>query len=338
MRAGRKPSDPRAYRVDSLGCRSTAPALSPGPCSHACERPACPHRGPRARLRSPRPRHGPNIVVLMTDDQTLDSMRVMPKSRDADRRPGRHLHQQLRQLLALLPVALDDLHRPVRPQPRRARQQAARRRLHPPRHLQLRCPLWLQRAGYRTMHVGKFLNGYGSDAPPSGPARVQRLARDGRPVDLQATTATRSTRTALRCATHPGDYSTDFIAAAADELIAAAAPAQAAVLHVGRVPRRRTAAGRATRTTRPASRRRRPRPKLQQRVRRAAPAQPATFNEADMSDKPHAIRRPPADRRRRRRADPGGLPAASSRRCWRSTTPSPRSSPRCARAASSTTR
>jgi arylsulfatase A-like enzyme len=30
-------------------------------------------------------------------------------------------------------------------------------------------PLWLQAAGYRTMHVGKFLNGYGRDAPPTVP-------------------------------------------------------------------------------------------------------------------------------------------------------------------------
>ena len=48
---------------------------------------------------------------------------------DADRRPGRHVRQQLRLVLALLPVALDLPHRPVRAQPRRLGQHGAERRL-----------------------------------------------------------------------------------------------------------------------------------------------------------------------------------------------------------------
>ena len=31
-------------------------------------------------------------------------------------------------------------------------------------------PVWLRRAGYRTIHVGKFLNGYENVVPPGRPA------------------------------------------------------------------------------------------------------------------------------------------------------------------------
>ena len=200
----------------------------------------------------------PNILVLETDDQTLDSMALHAEDAGADRRPGRDLHAQLRQLLALLPVALDALHRPVRPQPRRAVQQAADGRVHAPRHVELAAAL---ASGGRLSH----------DARGQVPQRLRarRAARRSRPGSTTgtasstprptATTATRSTRTAsLR--THPGVYSTDFVTQRARDLIAAASPAARALVHVGRLPRAPLRAARASPTTRAASRRRRSRP------------------------------------------------------------------------------
>ena len=72
---------------------------------------------------------------------------MMPTVNELDRRQGRHVRQQLHQLAALLPVAGDLLHRPVRAQPRRARQPAARRRLRPASTTPRRSPTWLQAAG-----------------------------------------------------------------------------------------------------------------------------------------------------------------------------------------------
>ncbi len=64
--------------------------------------------------------------------------------------------------------------RPLRPQRGRPRQRRARRRLHglpqsPGWHHNI--ATWLQGAGYRTIHIGKFLNGYG-EAPYSTAAEV----------------------------------------------------------------------------------------------------------------------------------------------------------------------
>ena len=78
----------------------------------------------------------PNVIVVMTDDQTQASLALMPHGPVGARRARRHLRQQLHQLAALLPLARDLLHRPVRAQPRRARQRAARRGLRPLRRRQ----------------------------------------------------------------------------------------------------------------------------------------------------------------------------------------------------------
>ena len=45
-------------------------------------------------------------------------------------------------------------------------------------------PVWLQRAGYETAHVGKYLNGYGTRRPARGAARLGRVARRDRSHDL----------------------------------------------------------------------------------------------------------------------------------------------------------
>ena len=73
----------------------------------------------------------PNVVVIETDDQTRRVDAGDEQRQLADRRPGGDVQEQLRQLLALLPVARHLPHRPVRAQPRRARQPAAERRLRP---------------------------------------------------------------------------------------------------------------------------------------------------------------------------------------------------------------
>jgi N-acetylglucosamine-6-sulfatase len=88
-------------------------------------------------------------------------------------------------------------------------------------------PVWLQRAGYRTMHVGRYLNGYeyahgippGWDewhgSPHSGAFNYARwrVNENGALVTYPD-------------ARHPGEYLTDFHARRASELIESAAPGE----------------------------------------------------------------------------------------------------------------
>ena len=46
-------------------------------------------------------------------------------------------------------------------------------------------PVWLQRAGYHTAHLGKFLNGYGDQEPADVAAGLERLARHRRLLHVQ---------------------------------------------------------------------------------------------------------------------------------------------------------
>ncbi len=59
----------------------------------------------------------PNVVVIESDDQTVESMRVMNRVNSLIGDKGATFQQQLRQLFALLPVARHLPHRPVRAQP-----------------------------------------------------------------------------------------------------------------------------------------------------------------------------------------------------------------------------
>ena len=76
-------------------------------------------------------------------------------------RPPRHdVHQQRRQLPALLPLAGHLLHGRVRAQPRflwNNYPEGGYYRFDGSEAL----PVWLHRAGYETIHIGKYLNEYG---------------------------------------------------------------------------------------------------------------------------------------------------------------------------------
>jgi N-acetylglucosamine-6-sulfatase len=112
---------------------------------------------------------GPNVVVVMTDDQRYDDMRTLPRVRHLIGDAGVTFTRSY----ASYPVCC----------PARATfftgQYAQNHRV---RCLYPWCgggygrlnqreylPVWLQRAGYVTAHIGKFLNGYGKERPPDKP-------------------------------------------------------------------------------------------------------------------------------------------------------------------------
>jgi N-acetylglucosamine-6-sulfatase len=106
----------------------------------------------------------PNVVVVMTDDQTVESLRVMPRTERvlADR------GVEFASNFVTNPICC----------PSRATFLTGQ---YPHNHGVFRngapnggyatldgsqtLPVWLQRAGYHTAHIGKYLNGYGRTAP-----------------------------------------------------------------------------------------------------------------------------------------------------------------------------
>jgi N-acetylglucosamine-6-sulfatase len=171
----------------------------------------------------------PNIVVLMTDDQTLASMSVMPKTTRllGDRGTtftrsfvGYSLCCPSRATLFTGQYAHN--HGVLSNQ----LPSGGYTRLDKSNWL----PLWLQAAGYRTMHVGKFLNGYGRDAPPTEvPPGWNDWHATVDPSTYSFYGYTVNENGVLRtygAASEPEFYSTDFFARRADELIAGAAPSR----------------------------------------------------------------------------------------------------------------
>ena len=108
----------------------------------------------------------PNVVVIMTDDQTVESMRAMPAVRSALAASGTSFERAFVSSALCCPSRATFFsgqyahnHGVLGNRP----PEGGYARLDTSEWL----PVWLQRAGYRTLHVGKFLNRYGQDNPPT---------------------------------------------------------------------------------------------------------------------------------------------------------------------------
>jgi arylsulfatase A-like enzyme len=130
----------------------------------------------------------PNIVVVMTDDQALDTMRAMPRTRYLIGRKGVSYRNSVVSFPLCCPSRATFLtgqyahnHRVLDNGGPRGGYEAL--------DAEHTLPVWLARAGYRTAFVGKFLNGYGEgsrerEVPPGWsdwyglPSRAKRRAFD----------------------------------------------------------------------------------------------------------------------------------------------------------------
>ncbi|MEA2420040.1 MAG: N-acetylglucosamine-6-sulfatase [Thermoleophilaceae bacterium] len=165
----------------------------------------------------------PNVLVLMTDDQTLDSMSVMPKTRELIGERGTTFTRSFVNYSLCCPsrsTLYTGQYAHNHGVLSNTLPSGGFTRLDTTNWL----PLWLQAAGYRTMHVGKFLNGYGRDAPPTVPPGFNDWNGTVDPSTYSYYGFTVDENGTLR--TYPGVYSTDFVTTRANELIAAAAPSQ----------------------------------------------------------------------------------------------------------------
>jgi N-acetylglucosamine-6-sulfatase len=233
----------------------------------------------------------PNVIVLMTDDQTLESLRVM---RNVDRllaREGATLTQSVVSLALCCPSRATFLtgqyahnHRVLS----NVAPKGGYRRLDHSTTL----PVWLRRGGYYTAHVGKHLNGYGLTRPREVPPGWSEWYGTVDPSTFRYWGFTVNENGKLVRYTRRNDHQTDVVARRAEDVIRRRAPKrQPFFLYVGFVaphsggprelddpPSRKTPA---------------PAPRHRDRFLFEPLPSPPSFNEADVHDKPFTVRRRP---------------------------------------------
>jgi arylsulfatase A-like enzyme len=230
----------------------------------------------------------PNLVLVLTDDQTLESLRVMPQTQQLIGDAGTTFSNAFvsfplccpsRATLLTGQYAHNHGVRGNNPPGGGAGALDARETL----------PVWLQRAGYYTAHVGKYLNGYGEVVPPTVPPGWSRWLALVDPTTYLFYDYTLSDDGRL---VHRGnaedDYQTDVLAAAAEAVIrdrAGRGPFFLSVAPVAPHLERSDAGGQGV-PPRPAPRH------AGSFADEPLPAK-ASFDEADVSDKPGSVRRLP---------------------------------------------
>jgi N-acetylglucosamine-6-sulfatase len=230
----------------------------------------------------------PNVVVLMTDDQTLASMSSMPQTNALLAAPGTVFEQTTSTFPLCCPsraTALTGQYSHNHQIVHNIGDFGGHRRLSHANTL----PAWLQSAGYRTMHVGRYLNGYEySDGVPPGwddwhgaPHSTAfnyyrwRVNENGSLVQYPVDE-------------HPGEYLTDYHGRRASELIEGAAPGDKPFyLQVWFVAPHR--AGPRDPDDPPRIGTPSPAPRHRDMYAATPMPRPLNFDEADVSDKPQLV-------------------------------------------------
>src|SRR5262245_16038889 len=129
---------------------------------------------PSVRTPAPAPvsESRPNVLVIMTDDQTVEDMRVLPKTRALLAAKGTSFANSFVAYPLCCPSRSTFLTGQY------AHNHGVLGNVAPAGGYQRldhsnTLPVWLQEAGYFTAHLGKYLNDYGVDspAPPAGWSR-----------------------------------------------------------------------------------------------------------------------------------------------------------------------
>ena len=120
--------------------------------------------GSADQARSASPAKRPNVVVLMTDDQTVEEMRVMPNVQSLIGAQGVTFDNSFVSYSLCCPsrsTFLTGQYAHNHGVWGNAPPTGGYYKLDSTNTL----PVWLQRAGYQTIHLGKYLNGYGTRNP-----------------------------------------------------------------------------------------------------------------------------------------------------------------------------
>jgi N-acetylglucosamine-6-sulfatase len=233
----------------------------------------------------------PNVLVLMTDDQTVESLRVMSNVNSLIAARGTSFTNSF----ASFPLCCPSRATYVTGQyghnhtiMGNAAPTGGYDKLAPTHSNTL--PAWLRQAGYQTIHVGKYLNGYGRARPLEVPAGWSEWYGSTDPSTYRFYNYTLNENGRLvTYGTGAANYQTDVYARKAVDIIRRHAPsAQPLFLSVAFLAPHsggpRDADDPANQAT-PS-----PAPRHRNRFASEALPTPPSFNEADVSDKPAAIR------------------------------------------------
>ncbi len=241
---------------------------------------------PRAAEAQPSP--PPNILVIMTDDQTLADMRVLPKTQALLGEQGTTFANSFVSYPLCCPSRSTFLTGQLAHNHRVWQNSGPRggyQRLDHSNTL----PVWLQEAGYYTVHIGKYLNNYGVDSPepPPGWSRWFGLIDPSTYKMFDYTVSVDGVP--VHHGTNSREYQTDVLGREAERVLrlhAETGLGQPFFMTVAPIAPHLERINGAQVAPRPA-----PRHKGQFR-REPFPAKPS-FNEADVTDKPAHIRRLP---------------------------------------------
>jgi N-acetylglucosamine-6-sulfatase len=238
--------------------------------------------------QAPQPR--PNIVVVMSDDQTAESMRVMTQVNTLLGRAGATFSNSFASFPLCCPSRATFLsgqyghnHTVMGNRPPQGGYEKWRT------SESNSLPVWLRAAGYHTVHIGKYLNGYGREAPTHVPAGWSEWLGSIDPSTYRFYDYTLNENGRLtRYGSAPQEYQADVYTAKAVDAVRRLAPrAQPFFLSVAYLAPhsggpREPGDPRNLATPVPA-------PRHKGRFASEPLPTPPSFNEADVSDKPRTI-------------------------------------------------
>jgi N-acetylglucosamine-6-sulfatase len=248
-------------------------------------------QGGSSAAASPSLQPKPNILVLMTDDQTVESMRVMANVRTLLARQGTTFTNNFVSFSLCCPsrsTFLTGQYAHNHTVMGNAPPAGGYDKLAPTHANTL--PAWLQRAGYTTVHLGKYLNGYGSARPLEVPPGWSEWYGSTDPSTYRYFNYTLNENGKLvTYGTGAANYQTDVYGRKAVDLIKRLAPSPKPFFlwvaflapHSGGPRDPDDPANQATPS---------PAPRHRNALSTAPLPAPPSLNEADVSDKPAAIR------------------------------------------------
>jgi N-acetylglucosamine-6-sulfatase len=244
---------------------------------------------PKAAAASP-----PNIVVVMSDDQTVESMRVMTNVDQLLAAQGATFVNNYVSYSLCCPsrsTFLSGQYAHNHGVMGNAPPQGGYEKWRPTEGNSL--PVWLQQAGYRTVHIGKYLNGYGRQDSTHVPAGWSEWYGSVDPSTYQYYNYTLNENGRLvKHGAAAQDYQADVYTAKAVDAVKRLAPqAQPFFLSVAYLAPH--SGGPRESDDPPNQGTPVPAPRHRNRFASEPLPTPPSFNEADVSDKPAAIRRRP---------------------------------------------